>query len=201
MRTENGIVVGTIGNKYSSKNPLARYLVQGFDDAIGTLAAQSDPQSILEIGSGEGHVTEILLKDTRARIHATELSEAVMNETRKQLTDPRVSWELAKLEDYHPSGHFDLVVCCEVLEHLPDPSAGLKSLHAMDADFFVLSVPNEPIWRILNFLRGSYFRDFGNSPGHVQHWSTKQFIQFVSTEFTVLEVRTPLPWTALLCKK
>lgn len=201
MKMENGIVVGTIGNKYSSKNPIARHLVRGFDNAVGSMASATSPKSILEIGCGEGHVTQILLNQTRAEIHATELSASVLKETKQRITDPRITWDLAKLEDYRPNRAFDLVVCCEVLEHLPNPDAGLRALQAIDAAHILLSVPNEPIWRVLNFSRGQYFRQFGNSPGHIQHWSTRQFVKLVSAYFSVVEVQTPLPWSVVLCKK
>ena len=62
----------------------------------------------------------------------------------------------------------------------------------------VLSVPREPNFRVLNFLRGQHFKDFGNAPGHVQHWSAGSFLRFVETEFEILQVKKLLPWTVVL---
>jgi hypothetical protein len=50
-------------------------------------------------------------------------------------------------------------------------------------------------------VRGKYIGTFGNTPGHIQHWSSRDFQNFVEPMFTVLEVRTPLPWTILLLQK
>ncbi|AMP03321.1 methyltransferase -containing domain protein [Collimonas pratensis] len=40
----------------------------------------------------------------------------------------------------------------------------------------------------------------GNTPGHINHWSTRGFIQLISKYFDVIEVKSPLPWTMLLCQ-
>lgn len=36
---------------------------------------------------------------------------------------------------------------------------------------------------------------FGNTPGHVNHWARGGFRSFVATRFDVDAVRSPLPWT------
>ena len=45
--------------------------------------------------------------------------------------------------------------------------------------FILLSVPKEPIWRICNMARGKYWKDLGNTPGHIQHWTKKKFCRMV----------------------
>ena len=64
----------------------------------------------------------------------------------------------------------------------------------------IISVPREPIWRFLNLLRGKYIKDLGNTPGHLQHWSSDKFVDLVSNYFEIIEVKKPFPWTMLLCK-
>jgi hypothetical protein len=59
----------------------------------------------------------------------------------------------------------------------------------------VLSVPREPVWRAANMARGAYLRALGNTPGHVNHWSKRGFVEMVGTTFAVREVRSPFPWT------
>ena len=56
-------------------------------------------------------------------------------------------------------------------------------------------------WRLLNMLRGKYCSAFGNTPGHLQHWSKRRFVTPVSTYFDILEVKTPFPWIMLLCQR
>jgi 2-polyprenyl-3-methyl-5-hydroxy-6-metoxy-1,4-benzoquinol methylase len=94
----------------------------------------------------------------------------------------------------------DLIVCCEVLEHLERPEEGLRALQRVVDRYLIVSVPREPIWRMLNLARGKYIADFGNTPGHIQHWSKHDFVALVSKYFEVVEVKSPLPWTMVLCR-
>lgn len=201
IRIENGVVIGTSSDKYTSANPIARRLVAGFDRAISELAAIAAPASIVEVGCGEGHIVGLLLQATTASIHATDLSSALVEEARDNIQSDRVTFATGDVMTMRPSDPApDLIVCCEVLEHLPDPMGGLRALRAHNARHYLFSVPREPIWRALNMARGAYVGDFGNSPGHLQHWSRRGFLNFVTSMFEPIEVRSPLPWTAVLCR-
>ena len=63
-----------------------------------------------------------------------------------------------------------------------------------------MSVPREPLWRMLNLARGAYVRDLGNTPGHVNHWSDAGFVALLARYGEVVEVRSPFPWTMLLVR-
>jgi hypothetical protein len=63
-----------------------------------------------------------------------------------------------------------------------------------------LSVPHEPLFRGANFLRGKNMQDWGNDPGHVNHWSAQGFAQFVGQQCRVVEQRQSFPWTLVLCQ-
>jgi hypothetical protein len=94
----------------------------------------------------------------------------------------------------------ELIVCCEVLEHLPDPERGLAMLAALARPWLLVSVPREPLWRVLNLARMKYVRELGNTPGHLGHWSRRGFLAFLRERVEVVEVRSPLPWTMALCR-
>ncbi len=66
-----------------------------------------------------------------------------------------------------------MVVTSEVLEHMEDPERALGQLLGVCGGYLLVTVPNEPIWRILNMARGKYWRRLGNTPGHVQHWNKR----------------------------
>ena len=94
----------------------------------------------------------------------------------------------------------ELIVCCEVLEHLEETGKALDLLVRSAHPWLLVSVPREPIWRALNVVRGAYWRDLGNTPGHVQHWSTSAFVDVLRSRVDVIQVRKPLPWTMVLCR-
>jgi SAM-dependent methyltransferase len=198
---ENGVVVGNTTQKYESGNPINRFLVNNFCHAVGDLAAQVSPRHIFEVGCGEGHITKILLQGTEATIDAVDVSETVLDIARNNVDSPRVSFECKNI--YAIDGttrRGELVVCCEVLEHLEDPQRGLEILADAAAPYAILSVPREPLWRILNMARGAYWGDWGNTPGHLQHWSKSGFVDFVSQEFEIMQTRSVLPWTVLIAR-
>ena len=95
----------------------------------------------------------------------------------------------------------DLIIALEILEHLDDPATALKELARVTKQYAIISVPREPLWRMLNMARGAYLGDLGNTPGHINHWSTRGFVRFVETEFVVQKVKTPFPWTVILATK
>ena len=200
---ENGVVIGNTYDKYSSNNPIVRGLMRGFDAALSNFVAQSNPQTIHEIGCGEGYwVLRWLTQGFAAR--GCDFSERVIDIARENAeaaqTDPSVFlsrsiYDLDAVQDCA-----DLIVCCEVLEHLEHPEEALAALQKVTSQNLILSVPREPVWCALNMLRGKYISDWGNTPGHIQHWSKPQFIKLVSRYFEVTKIRSPIPWTMLLCR-
>ncbi|MHC4911996.1 MAG: class I SAM-dependent methyltransferase [Planctomycetota bacterium] len=95
---------------------------------------------------------------------------------------------------------FDTVMCSEVLEHLTEPDKGIRELLRVCRRWLVVSVPREPVWRMLNILRGAYLSRFGNTPDHLQHWTRRDFVRWVGGYAEVKEVRCPLPWTIVLAE-
>jgi 2-polyprenyl-3-methyl-5-hydroxy-6-metoxy-1,4-benzoquinol methylase len=94
----------------------------------------------------------------------------------------------------------DLIVCCEVLEHLEQPERALRVLKSLARKYVILSVPREPLWSVMNLSRGKYWFDLGNTPGHIQRWSQRSFIKLVSRHFRIEKVLAPIPWTMLHCR-
>ncbi len=200
---EDGLVVGNAYDKYGSKNPIVRWMMRGFDDSLAGLVEAAQPVSIHEIGCGEGYWSQRWLAagiDARGCDISKTAIELARRNARAQGLDPdrfetRSIYELEAGRD-----SADLVVCCEVLEHLDDPEAGLRALQRIVGRHLIVSVPREPVWRALNLARGKYVGQGGNTPGHVQHWSSRGFIRLVARHFRIDRVLTPLPWTMLSCR-
>ena len=200
---ESGIVIGNTYDKYGSRNPLVRWITGRFEAALSDLVARAAPTAIHEVGCGEGYwVLRWNAQGIPAR--GSDFSTRVIAMARDNASDRGLSsrsFEVRSIYDLEPGRDgADLVVCCEVLEHLEDPEAGLRALQRVAGRHLIVSVPREPLWRILNVARGKYVADLGNTPGHLQHWSKTGFVHLVSRYFEVVAVRTPLPWTMLLCR-
>ena len=200
---ENGIVVGNTYDKYGSRNPIVKWMMGGFESALSELVGKAAPTAVHEIGCGEGYwVLRWTEQGMTARgcdfsAHVIELARenAAGRGLSPLLFETRSIYDLEAGRD-----SADLVVCCEVLEHLEHPEAGLQALQRVVGRHLIVSVPREPLWCALNLARGKYITDWGNTPGHIQHWSKSSFIRMVSTYFEVVDVKSPLPWTMLLCR-
>jgi 2-polyprenyl-3-methyl-5-hydroxy-6-metoxy-1,4-benzoquinol methylase len=97
-------------------------------------------------------------------------------------------------------GEFELVSATEVLEHVPGPERVVAEMARVASGHVIVSVPHEPLWRMLNVARGAYLRELGNTPGHINHWSRRAFVSLLSPHGEVTEVRSPFPWTMLLVR-
>ena len=92
------------------------------------------------------------------------------------------------------SGTYDLVVCLEVLEHLPDPAPALEELLRVTRRGCLLSVPHEPFFRLGNLLRGKNLTRLGNPSDHLQHWGGLEFEALCRRYFTVRACGSSFPW-------
>ena len=100
-----------------------------------------------------------------------------------------------------PDDSFDLVLCLEVLEHLPDSALGLQELLRVARDYVLVSVPHEPFFRGANFLRGKHLRAFGNDPEHLHNYGGRAFRHLVSTQAEVVWHGYSFPWQIALVRK
>jgi 2-polyprenyl-3-methyl-5-hydroxy-6-metoxy-1,4-benzoquinol methylase len=193
---------GNVYDKYGSDNPIERRLVARFKSTLLALVSRSGAGEAHEAGCGEGELTR-LLASRGIRARGSDLSEEVIAEARRRTAAAGVAAEFSArdlLELAPPEDAAELVLCCEVLEHLPDPGAALGVLAELARPWAILSVPREPLWRALNVARGAYLGELGNTPGHLNHWSRHGFERLLATHFELVEVRAPLPWTMALCR-
>ena len=95
----------------------------------------------------------------------------------------------------------DLVLACEVLEHLEQPAQALGEIERVCDSHALVSVPWEPVWRMLNMARCKYWSRLGNTPGHVQHFSRRAIRKLVGGHLQVVAERRPFPWTTLLARR
>jgi ubiquinone/menaquinone biosynthesis C-methylase UbiE len=96
---------------------------------------------------------------------------------------------------------FELVMCLEVLEHLPDPHRGLRELRRVTSAHCLVSVPHEPFFRATNFLRGKHVPAWGRDPEHLQNWTAGQFRRLVEQYFEVERFVYSFPWVISLGHK
>lgn len=187
-------------DKYEYTNPITKKLISGFFKAITGLCP-SNLDSVFEVGSGAGYSTVILKNHIKPKhFHASDIDPLLVDLTKEKVPDVTAGVE-SIYQLPHPDNSFDLIFALEVFEHLEHPEQALAELARVTKRYVIISVPREPIWRMLNMVRGKYLKDLGNTPGHLNHWSTRQMAKFIGTKFKVIAIKTPLPWTVILAEK
>ena len=195
---EDGILIGNQLDKDEVSNPIARRMVAGFDAALAGLVAaiQPPPASVHEVGCGEGRLSRRLHAQLGIEVRATDFSRELIAENMAR-GEVGVRYAARSIYELDPADdRADVVICCEVLEHVERPVDALASLRGLEARDYILSVPREPLWRVLNLARGKYIGTLGNTPGHLNHWSRRGFVNFLMRGgFRVERCLQPLPWT------
>jgi 2-polyprenyl-3-methyl-5-hydroxy-6-metoxy-1,4-benzoquinol methylase len=188
--------------KHESKNPIQRALIGRFKAQAVRLVQDIAPGSTLEVGCGEGYMLEALAQGgVTSTLHGVDFSEPAIADARARL-GARAELEARDARELADDGRqFDLVMMLEVLEHIPDPGQMLPILERLTRRHLLLSVPWEPMFRGLNFMRGKHLRAWGNDPEHVNHWGRRGFFRFVEQRFTILAAPLVAPWTMVLASK
>ncbi len=190
-----------IKHKKSTKNPINNFFVKNFNKAMVKEVKKLRPQSVLDVGCGEGF-TLSMLKQNKIGKHLEGIDN--MDDAIKLGHELHPTLTIKKGNIYklpYNDNTFDLVICSEVLEHLEFPSRAVKELVRVSKKFVVLSVPNEPWFTVQRFLRGKNILELGDHPEHIQHWSSGKFKKFLGQFVVIKSIKTPLPWTLVSARK
>jgi ubiquinone/menaquinone biosynthesis C-methylase UbiE len=196
----DAVVTGNTYDKYGSSNPLVKKMMANFEDTLDDLWKQASPNSILDVGCGEGVLTHKWAERLGdGRIVGIDLDEPELKAAWEHRQRDNLEYKILEATKLpFADNEFEMTTAIEVLEHVPEPASTIAEMGRVAAKYVLVSVPREPLWRGLNMARGSYIKDLGNTPGHVNHWSKRAFIKELSAIGKVVEAKSPFPWTMLL---
>ncbi len=193
--------------KYES-GKIGDKLLDGYFKAVKKLthAAEiaEEKAKAIEVGCGEGLSTRRInsFLPGHIELEASEFVEHQIPHAKKN--NPGLTVTAESVYDLkHHDDKFHLVYLLEVLEHLDYPERALEEIKRVlkPGGHLIVGVPREPLWRTLNVSRGKYLKDLGNTPGHLNHWSSKELVKFLEKHFgSVVAKESPLPWTLALAK-
>ena len=200
--SDDGIVTGNTYDKYGSSNPLVKRMMAAFERTLDELLAAAAPGSLLDVGCGEGVLVHKWAQGLpEARVVGIDLEEPSIQSGWQERQAPNLEYRVMKAENLpFADGEFELASAIEVLEHVPDPEHTLAEMARCASGHLLVSVPREPMWRMLNMARGAYLSDLGNTPGHLNHWSKRSFVRMLERYGQVVQARSPFPWTMLLVR-
>ena len=188
--------------KYLNPNPVQRWLLGRYYRHVVELVRETGARMILDVGCGEGFtIRELRESGVEAAMVGVDYSPAALAWSQAN----GIAQSPLNVADAHhlpfPDSSFDLVLCLEVLEHLPDSGAGLRELLRVARDCIVVSVPHEPFFRGSNFLRGKNLRALGNDPEHLHAYSGRDFRRLAAAQAQVVWHGYSFPWQIALVRK
>jgi len=179
--------------------------MKGYFNHLNRVLDSINYHSVYEAGCGEGYISQHvyshnLERQRNVRVTASDISEKVVGRAKADF--PHIHFKIESIYELdEDNDSYGLVIASEVLEHLDNPDKALRELFRISKKYVCISVPNEPIWRIANFMRGKYIPCMGNTPGHINHWTKRQIVQLIGCYGDILEVAAPFPWTMVLSEK
>ncbi|HEX6236667.1 MAG TPA: class I SAM-dependent methyltransferase [Acidimicrobiales bacterium] len=180
--------------KYGSTNPVVRRLLDRWmarlREVVGPIGGPT-----VDVGVGEGLCLERVLDGPTPPGCPVVGVEYRLDKARVARRLPGVDVLVGDAGMLPvPDRRADLVLCIEVLEHLPSVAPAVAELARITAGRCVVSVPWEPWFRLGNLGRGKNVRRLGNDPEHV-HWFTPARLRAVmERSFGTVRVVRAFPW-------
>lgn len=171
--------------------------------AVVRLAAVRADDAVLEVGCGAGHVL-VALPRCRRKV-GLDISERSLADARVRAAERgERDVELAQFDANDPlpyaPGDFDVIICAEVLEHVPEPRRVAESIHAVatPATRVIFTVPNErPKLIVKRLLRAVGLMrllfpgiEEGFSEGHLHCFSKKMLREVTRGLFAIRRLRS-----------
>ncbi|HVY48737.1 MAG TPA: class I SAM-dependent methyltransferase [Minicystis sp.] len=190
---------------YYARSPLPIRLVERRRLAIiRDMAGDVRGRSVLEVGSGGGHVLRLF---RGARLTALDVSDVYLDIARKNLAGYDVEFEKGEVDRLDwGARRFDRIVCTEVLEHAERPEAILSAIARLLAPggVAVVTVPNDPLILGLKaavrrspigpLLEGKV--EWGGDAYHLHRWTPGAFREVLARHLRVTSYRAA-PFAAL----
>ena len=194
-------IPGNYYNKHQSNNILVKYLMKKFHEKLFFLIKKTKSESLLDVGCGEGYTTRLIKrKFPELIINGSELESEPLEKA--GINNPDIKFNQESIYNLkRKDASFDLVMASEVLEHLEEPHKAIEECKRVSKNYCIFTVPYEPWWRVANVIRLAYLSEWGNTPGHIQHWNKIKFRKMLNKHFRTVKIHNSLLWNLAICRK
>lgn len=187
--------------EYENQNFIVQQLFQGYFTCIQKIISGFPSDfKLLEVGCGAGVSSKKIFQMLKGQsFEVSDIDARYVKKLREGNLPYKVEQE-SVLELNRDDGSFDCVFLLEVLEHVENYDTALANLFRVSRKHVILSVPNEPLWSFLNIVRLKYLDDWGNTPGHINHWTVSGLRKLISKYGNVVKIYTPIPWIIVVAE-
>lgn len=189
--------------EYNSSNVIVKKMIENYYAKIKEIITTNFYKDIkvLEVGCGAAESSDKILGMLNGQnFEISDYDIRYVNKVREFKNYHTVTQE-SVYDLKRADNSFGAVFFLEVLEHLDNYELALQELFRVSSEYVIIAVPNEPVWRFLNLIRLKYVKDWGNTPGHLNHWNRSNLTKLISRYGKVLKIYQPLPWIILLARK
>ena len=155
----------------------ASFLLRSWNEILNAaqaLSLEGGQKDLLEVGVGNGHLIAVA-QEMGYQVTAVEILEQVAQETADLLGCPILCGDFLQMSEER---QFDLIIMGDVLEHLKDPTEGLRKVHRLlrEGGVLWLSTPNyESAFSRLRKMEDPMWRE----PHHITYFSRKSLTWLV----------------------
>lgn len=147
-------------------------------------------QTVVDVGCGSGFKLITYLGNFETVGIETEPCVSALKMAYPERTwllsgEPERSF-LAAIDNYLP----DVVLCCDVIEHIVDPDSLIGYLLSLNASYYIISTPCR--FTLCNHAKfaAQYAHTWHGpplNPCHVREWTMSEFVEYLALSFTVLQ--------------
>lgn len=164
--------------RHTATNSLYRWHMAAFHERIFAFVQRANPDSVLDAGCGEGFgLHDLARRAPDLTLTGIDLNEDAVAYARARFGDVAAFDHGSILDLPYGDNAFDLVLCSEVLEHLPNPGPAIAELRRVARTHVLITVPLEPYFQALNHV--AQWLGISGDPGHVQFWTHAAFQAFI----------------------
>jgi ubiquinone/menaquinone biosynthesis C-methylase UbiE len=163
-----------------------KWITEIFIKTVVFQLKKNNPETILDVGCGTGYITDVIQKNVDANIVCCDLDPTRLSFAKTQFKLETILADVKYLPFKKSS--FDTVIATEIIEHVSNNDDAIIEIDRVSAKNIVITVPNDPLFMLANFLRGKNIRSFGNPPDHINHFNKKTLKMFLSEHFLKIEV-------------
>jgi len=191
---KNNRVKKTMNNQYlitdetSAKyfNRTTRGITRKFIDNLLSELISLKPNTVLDIGCGTGYITNIMSHELDSTVIGCDMDINRISFARDNLAQEVIIGDIMHLP--FKDNSFDVVVASEIIEHILSPRIALNEIRRVSKKFIIITVPNEPYFRIANVCRAKNLKSFGNPPDHINHYNKKSLDRLLVKYFKMYEI-------------
>lgn len=153
-------------------SPLHRWLT----DLIRRELAKLKFSTLLDVGCGDGTKLTMLQPDPGCAVTGVDISPVAVSMAKESF--PRGEFYTLDVQHASPPGHYEVVICSEVLEHVEADVSALEKIREACVGTLVLTVPSGP--------QDATLRRWG----HVRHYAKAELAaKLVSAGFDIVKLR------------